>query len=514
MNYQYQNNKRIAKNTMLLYLRMFILMGISLYTSRITLQYLGIDNFGIYNVIGGIVVMFSILSTSMTTAISRYITVELGKSDFKRLKLIFSTTLNVQLSLAMIIFMLGEIVGLWFITNKMSIPEGRIIAAQWSLHCALGTFIIGLLSIPYNSIIVAYEKMSIFAYISLLEAALKLCVSFSLIISPFDKLKTYAVLLLVSQLIIQIIYIIYCKIKFKECHYSFCFEKDIFKSLWAFAGWNLLGNGATILNNQGINLIMNIFFGVVLNAARGIANQVNNTVQQFVNNFTMALNPPIIKSYAAGDKTYSFDLACKGAKYSYSLMLIISIPILMESNQILELWLVTPPKDSSIFLNWTIVTSLAGIVGQSLVTLILANGNIKRFQIIFAIIGFLPFPLSWIFFYFGFSALSAFIINFICYYILIYVRLWLAHNITGIKYSLYFKEVLIRIHLTTFISSIFPFMVISYMTPSFYRLIISCIVSITSVCFSVYFLILNKNEQNSINKYIIKLIHSIKSVIK
>ena len=502
MNQQYRDNKRIAKNTMLLYLRMFILMAISLYTSRITLQYLGVDNFGIYNVIGGIVFMFSILSTSMTTAISRYITVELGQNDFKRLKLIFSTALNVQLSLSIIILILGEILGIWFITNKMSIPEGRIVAAQWSLHCALATFIIGLLSIPYNSIIVAYEKMSIFAYISILEAILKLAVSFSLILSPFDKLKTYAILLVICQLIIQIIYIIYCKQKFKECHYSFCFEKKIFKTLWSFAGWNLLGNGASILNNQGVNLIMNIFFGVVVNAARGIASQVNNAVQQFVSNFTMALNPPIIKSYATGDKIYSFDLACKGAKYSYSLMLIISLPILIESDQILELWLNTPPKNSSLFLNWTIITSLASIVGQSLVTLILANGNIKRFQIIFAIIGFLPFPLSWLAFQWGFSAVSAFIINFICYYILIYIRLWLAHNIVGIKYSLFFKEVIIRVHLTTLASVIAPLIITSYLAPSFFCLIISCLISIISVSASTYFLVLDKNERLSIKKYI------------
>ena len=481
---------------------MFILMAISLYTSRITLQYLGIDNFGIYNVIGGVVFMFSILSTSMTTAISRYITVELGQNDFKKLKLIFSTAINVQLCLSILIFILGEIVGMWFITNKMSIPAGRIIAAQWSLHCALGTFIIGLLSIPYNSIIVAYEKMSIFAYISLLEASLKLGVSFLLIFSPFDKLKTYAVLLVICQLIIQAIYIIYCKRKFKECHYSICLEKKIFKNLWSFAGWNLLGNGASILNNQGVNIIMNVFFGVVVNAARGIANQVNNAVQQFVSNFTMALNPPIIKSYAAGDRTYSFDLACKGAKYSYSLMLLISLPILMESNQILELWLNTPPQNSTLFLNWTIMTSLTSVVGQSLVTLILANGNIKKFQIIFAIIGFLPFPLSWLAFHFGYSALSAFIINFICYYILIYVRLWLAHNVTGIQYSLYFKEVIIRVHLITLTSIIVPLITIFYMPPSFYRLLITSTTSIISVSFSVYYLILDNNEKTTIKKYI------------
>lgn len=493
-----QNNKRIAKNTLILYFRMFLLMTISLYTSRITLKYLGINDYGIYNVVGGFVITFSILSSSMTSAISRYITVELGHNDINKLNLVFSTSINVQLFISIFIFLFGEIIGIWFLYNKMSIPEGRMDAALWVLHCSIIMFVVGLLSVPYNSIIIAYERMSAFAYISILEAILKLVISVSLIFSTFDKLKTFVLLLVFCQILLQLIYIIYCKRNFEECNYKPLFKSKLFLEIWSFAGWNVLGNGASILNTQGVNMLMNIFFGVTVNAARGIANQVNNAILQFVNNFTTAINPQIIKSYASGNKKYAFNLACKGAKYSYVLMLLFTLPVIMESEMILNLWLDTPPPDSVAFLNWTIIASLTTVVGQSLVTIVLASGNIRKYQIVITAFGILPFPLSWIAFEFGATAIYAFIIYFACYYFLIYIRIWLVHNITGIPYTLYFKEVILKIHLVTFMAGISPLLFHFALEPGIFRFFFSCVICILSVCMSTYKIVLNTSERELI----------------
>lgn len=500
------NNKRIAKNTLLLYFRMFLLMGIGLFTSRVTLQVLGVDNFGIYNVVGGFVVMFSILSSSLTSAISRFITVELGKRDIDRLRIVFSTSVRVQIILSFVVAVLAEAIGIWFLYNKMSIPDGRYTAAQWVLHCSILSFVVGLISVPYNSAIVAHEKMSAFAYISILEATLKLVVVYSLLMSPYDKLIVYALLLLAVQLFLRIVYGVYCYKHFEECKGKPIFDMSLFKEMWGFAGWNLLGNGAYILNTQGVNMVMNVFFGVALNAARGVCNQVNNSVSQFVNNFTMAINPQITKSYAAGDKDYAFRLACRGAKFSYLMLFLLILPIMLEADQILRIWLGTPPEQSSIFLIWTLLATLTTITGGTLVTLMMAHGDIKRYQILITAFGFLPFPLSWIAFEFGAPAVWAFIIYFIVYYILIYVRMWLVHDKTGLPYMMYMKEVIFRTHIVSILSFIPAFIVTQIMDETIFRFLLTCVVSVCASSLFIYAIGLQSNERKIIKtKFIVFL---------
>ena len=316
------NNKRIAKNTLLLYFRMLFLMVISLFTSRITLQTLGVDNFGIYNVVGGIVAMFSIMSGSLSNAISRYITFELGKGDKKILKKVFSTAVNVQIIMAVIIAVLIEIGGVWFLNYKMNIPAGRMVAANWVLQFSIISFAVNLISIPYNAAIIAHEKMSAFAYISIYEAVMKLVVVYLIVISPFDKLIVYSFLILLISLSLRLIYGIYCKRKFEECSYMFILDKPLLKKMSGFAGWNFLGAGSFLLMTQGVNMLLNMFFGVALNAARGIATQVENVVNQFTINFGTAINPQITKSYAKGDYDYMHKLVFAGSKYSFFLVVV------------------------------------------------------------------------------------------------------------------------------------------------------------------------------------------------
>lgn len=498
------NNKRIAKNTMLLYFRMFLLMIIGLYTSRVTLQVLGVEDYGIYNVVGGFVVMFNILTLTLTNAISRFITVELGKKNFERLKVVFSTSLNVQLLMSVVVAVFAEIIGIWFLDNKMVIPDGRYDATFWVLQFSILNFILGLINVPYNSVIVAHEKMSAFAYISLLEAALKLLVVYLLLVSPFDKLIVYAALLVSVQAILRLIYGVYCHKHFDECNGKMTFDVALFKDMWKFAGWNLLGSGAYTLNNQGVNMLMNVFFGVVVNAARGVANQVNGVLNQFVNSFTIAINPQITKSYSSGNKEYTFQLVCEGAKFSYLLLYCISLPIMLESDMILKLWLGNPPEHSSEFLIWTILSTLTVCTGNSLVTLIMAHGNIKKYQIIISCIGIAPFPLSWILFIYGYSAVWGFIVYFIIYYLLIYVRLWLVNSMTGIPISLYLKNVILKTHLITLLSIIPTLPVIIFIQQGFIRLLITSFVSVITCLFLVYMIGLSSEQRENVCNKIIR----------
>ena len=324
------NNKRIAKNTLLLYVRTLFIMLVTLYTSRVVLNTLGVTDYGIYNVVGGVVMMFSVISGSLSSSISRFITYELGHGDFDRLKRIFSTSINIQIGISLVILVLAELFGVWFLNTKMNIPAERLSAANWVLQCSLLSFIINLISVPYNACIIAHERMSAFAYISILEAVLKLAVVYMLLVSPYDKLVTYAILLVIVALLIRLTYGQYCRRHFEESRYQFVYDKPLVKEMTSFAGWSFFGNSAYMLNVQGVDMLINIFFGVTLNAARGVATQVQNAVMQFVNNFAVAVNPQITKSYAAGEREYMNKLVCRGARFSYFLLLIFVVPLVCE----------------------------------------------------------------------------------------------------------------------------------------------------------------------------------------
>lgn len=292
-----ENNKRIARNTLLLYFRMLFMMAVSLYTSRIVLNALGVEDFGLYNVVGGVVAMFSLLSGSLSTAISRFITYELGKGQQGNLNKIFSSAVTIQLILAGIIILFAELIGVWFLNTQMTIPASRLLASNWVFQISLLTFVINIISIPYNACIIAHEKMSAFAYISILEAMGKLITAYFITISPMDKLIFYSLLMCGIALLVRFTYGYYCKNHFYECNYHFSWDKQLLKQMFSFAGWNFIGTASAVLRDQGGNILINIFCGPIVNAARGIAFQVNNAVLGFVSNFMTALNPQITKSY-------------------------------------------------------------------------------------------------------------------------------------------------------------------------------------------------------------------------
>ena len=505
------NNKRIAKNTLLLYVRMLFTMAVSLFTSRVILNTLGVEDYGINNVVGGIVTMFTVLSGSLSSSISRFITFELGRGNLQRLKTVFSTGVNIQLGMSILVIVVAEAVGIWFLNTKMNIPVERMNAANWVFQCAILTFVLNLLSVPYNAAIIAHEKMSAFAYISVVEVTLKLIIVYMLTISPFDRLKTYAVLLLCVGTIIRFIYGYYCKRHFEECTYHFVMDKKILKEMTGFAGWNFFGTGAYMLNTQGVNILTNLYFGVAVNAARGVATQVDTALKQFVNNFTTAVNPQITKSYAQGDLEYMHKLVCRSAKFSAFLMLFFAVPIILETNTILTIWLKTVPDYAAIFLRWIIFSSFADtVLANALVTSMLATGKIKRYQIVVTTIGCIVFPLSWIAFKLGLPPQTGYMIYFVVYCILIYVRLYLLKDMVKMPMSLYGKLVLAKVLPVMIISFLVPGILIYLMPPGFVRLILVCIVSVSTIIPTEYFIGLTKKEQSFVLDKIKGIVNKIK----
>lgn len=395
-----RDSKRVAKNTLYLYMRTLFVMGVSIYTSRVILDALGVDDYGIYNVVGGFVSMFSVLSGTLTAASQRFIAFELGKSD-SDVKKVFSTTLSIHFLLAVILLVLLESIGLWFLNCKMNIDPSRLTAANWVFQCSVITFCVSLISIPYTATIIAYEKMSAFAYISIFEVMAKLIAVYALYVISYDSLIIYAVFMLFVAVMLRAIYGIYCGRNFPECRYTPSFDKDVFKEILGFSGWNFIGSFAAILNNQGINMLINLFFGVTLNAARGLAMQVDNAINTFVQNFMMALNPQITKSYAAGDFEYVNKMIILGTKFAFFLFWVLCLPVYLNTDFILSVWLKKVPDYAALFIQLGIIYNLTQNLSQCLYTTMLATGKIKKYQIVVGGLSLLAFPTAWLFFEFG-----------------------------------------------------------------------------------------------------------------
>lgn len=498
MSTQSSNNKRIAKNTILLYFRTILILLINLYMSRVILDNLGVTDYGIYNAVGGVVAMFSVVSGALSSSISRFITYELGKGNTDRLRIIFSSSINIQLGIAALVILLSEPIGIWFLNTQMNIPSERIAAANWVMQCSLATFCINLIAVPYNACIIAHEKMSAFAYISILEASLKLLVALLLPVLLFDKLVVYALLLVVVALIVRFAYGVYCKRHFEECRYHFIFDKTVLKEMTGFAGWNFLTNTAYIFNTQGVNILINLFFGVTLNAARGIATQVEGAVMQFVNNFTMALNPQITKNYAQGKKAEMFHLVCLGSKFACFLMMFFAFPLIFEANYILTLWLKNVPAHTVTFVQLSVIAAIIDRMGITCTTACLATGKAKDYTIWVSISGSLMFFLTWICFQAGCEPESAYVSYMVTYMIVNATRLVMMKRLHGFSILMYLKEVVLKVLATIPIAIAIPYIIITHMESSFTRLMTIILICTLSTAFSVYFLGLKTTERKAI----------------
>lgn len=489
------NNKRIAKNTLLLYFRMLFMMAISLFTSRVVLNTLGVEDYGIYNVVGGIVAMFGFINGSMSSATQRYITFALGKGDKSRLQTVFSTTLQIHTLIAGIIVLLGETVGLWFLYNKMQIPAERMDAAFWVLQASIISTVIMIISVPYNADIVAHEKMSAFAYISILEVMLKLAIVYMLVMFSFDKLILYAFLLLAVQILIRFCYSVYCNKHFEETRYKRVWDKALFKEMTGFAGWSMFGNLSAVLFGQGLNMLLNVFFGPVVNAARGIAVQVQNAIQQFVGNFQMALNPQITKTYAKGELNEMHKLMFRSARFSFFLLFFLSLPVLFETDFILTVWLKTVPDNTIVFLRIMICTSLIYTLSNPLIVANQATGNVRRYQAVCGTILLMILPVSYICLRLGCPAYSVFVVHFLMESLTQMVRMFLLRPLIGIRIRDYFRYIYLPVLLVIAISVILPTIVYFNMDDTVVRFLVVGIVCVLSVSVTAYILGLSRNEQ-------------------
>lgn len=389
------NNKRIAKNTIFLYLRMLVTMAIGLYTSRVVLATLGVEDYGIYNVVGGVVVLFTFISNAMASSTQRYLSFELGKENGDVAK-VFSACFNIHLVLAVIVLLLSETIGLWFLNAKMNFPEGRMTAVNWCYQLSVLACIAGIIRVPHNAVIIAYERMSFFAYMGILEVVLKLLIVYALLISDIDKLVLYSVLMLVVTLIPNALYWIYCSKKIEDIRFKKIEDKEFYKELLSFSGWAFFGSVANVGLQQGINIIINLFYGVALNAAVGVANQVNSHVTSFVGGFQQALNPQLTKSEAGGDKERQFSLICRSAKFSYMIMLFLAFPIMLNLDYILTIWLGSYPAHTVGICNAIIIGALIETFSGPLWVTIFATGKIKSYQIFISILLLLNIPLSYV----------------------------------------------------------------------------------------------------------------------
>ena len=488
-------NKRIAKNTLLLYIRTFFVMLISIYTSRVILDVLGVDDYGVYQVVGGMVALFSVITNVLSASISRFITYEIGSGNKTRLLQVFSTSKVVQLLIAIIVFASTMPLGLWFLNSQMQMPAGRLTAAMWVLFFSLISFCISLLSIPYNACIIAHEHMKAFAYVSLIESILKLAICYLVILAPFDNLITYAVLMMLLSVLIRLLYTIYCHRSFEESHAPFRFYRNIFREIFGFAGWSFLTCANSVLCTHGITMIVNVYFGVAINAARGLATQVKSAISQFVNSFMVAINPQITKSYAAGEYEILYNLVCRGARFSYYLMLLMSLPVILEANTILSIWLIEVPEKTVVFLQLSMINILLDGAGYNSYTANLATGRIKKYSIILSITTIFVFPATWFFFACGWPVEVAYYIEFVSQLIFHVARMFLTQENIGLKVFEFIKKVYIPVIMTTLLSIIPSFLVIFYLPPSIYRFMISLIVDTFMVAFFALYVGMEQNER-------------------
>lgn len=502
------NNKRIAKNTLLLYIRMFISIIIGLYTSRVILEVLGVNDYGVYNVVGGIVAMFAFLNSAMTAASQRFISFELGTGNLEKLKKVFSTSVEIHLVIAFIIFLLAETIGLWFLNAKLNISPERMVAANWVYQSAILSFMLTVISVPYNSCIVAHEHMQAFAYISILDVFLKLVIVLILTVIPFDKLISYSILLLSVSLIIRIIYSIYCKKHFFECSFHWTYDKKLFREMFGFASWSLIGNLGFAIKDQGSNIVLNLFYGTALNAARGVAVQVNGIVSSFSSNFIMALNPQITKQYASGNIEQSINLVYAGCRFSFFLLSIIAVPILINIDYILTLWLGTNvPSYTSDFLFYSLWASIIASMATPIVNALQATGKIRTFQIIIFFIMICEMPLAYLIlnlgyepFYIMFGTLFVTFIGLIARFIL------LKQQVNEYSISHFIFNILIKNLILIIVSFGITFIIKKNLPENFLFFIITSLIAIIITIAIIYSVGITRKERVFVNNKLLTIV--------
>ncbi len=497
--------KRMAKNAGMLYFRMLLTMGVTLYTSRVVLQTLGVDDFGIYSVVAGFVTMLGFLNSAMSSATQRFLAFELGKSGDKDMRGIFSMSLNIHLLIAVFVLVLGETVGLWFVKTQMTIPAERLFAAEWVFHLALLSFMVTIVSVPYNALIIAHERMSVFAWVSIIDVTLKLLIVFMLAWFGMDNLILYAVLSLAVVFIVFMVYRSYCKFRFEESRFRLYWDKQLFNIMLSFTGWSLWGNLSAVMTGQGVNVLLNIFFGPVANAATAIAMQVSGALNSFISNLQVAISPQIIKSYAAQDMAYMHKLVCNGAKYSFFVLLLLSVPVLNNMDFVLSVWLGNVPDYTVVFTRLIILSILIESLSRTFITAAQATGRIKLYQFVVGGILLLNLPFSYILLKKGGAPEVVFYVTIALSITALLARIQLASSLINMKKNKYISDTLVPVVSVTF----FVFFANSYIDRffenTFSGFFLSTLTSSVLILLVVFIVGLRKSEYVFLSHFVFKI---------
>ncbi len=493
------DNRRIAKNTLLLYVRMFVAMGIGLYTSRVILNALGVTDYGVYNVVGGFVSMAGIVTWSMSGAIIRFITLSVGVGDIEKIREVFATASIVQMALSLIVLVIAETVGLWFLHNKLVIPSERTFAAICVYQLSVVSFIVGVLAVPYTAAVTAHEEMGAFALFSIVESVAKLAIVFVVRYSPLDKLILYASLLCLVSWGMRAVYIGYCKRRFEECTFRYRFNKHLFLDMFGFAGWNSISSVTVLLRDQGGNILLNLFGGPVTNAAAGIASTLTSVVSSFTENFTNAFSPQIMKSYAREDYERLNSLLFRFSRLSFYLMFFLALPIFLNAHYLLELWLGIVPEHTVNFVRLVLLTMLTTIVVQPVATAKSAVGNIRNFQITLGFIRLLFIALAYVALRLGVSVEAVYISNISAAIVLLVTHILLVRgDIPGMSLRRFTWDVCCNVALVSLVGSVVPSIVYLNMDESFLRLLVTCIVGCLTAGLSVLYVGCGRGERDFI----------------
>ena len=496
------NTTRIAKNTLLLYFRQILIMLVSLYTVRVVLNVLGEEDYGIYNVVGGIVVLFAFVNNAMAEGTQRFLNYALGLKDNKKVNETYSASLIIHFVIAVFFVIAAETIGLWFVNCKLNIPEQRHYAALIVYQFTIVTTVLGIMRVPYHAVVIAYEKMSFFAWLSIVEAVLKLVIVYLLSIANYDKLIFYAFLITVITALILIIYKVYCNRQFTTANYTKVSDKQLTKELVGFSSWSLLGATANVCNNQGVNLILNMFTSVAVNAAYGISNQINAAVNSFIGNFQVAFKPHIVKVWAEGDKTHFYHFVKKTMILSVFLQSLVAVPLLINLEFVLKLWLSKPPEYTRMFVFYMLLASLIGSVNGPLWMAVQATGNIRNYQIVVSALVLLNIPSDIVLLSLDYSPLCVVVVKIIVDFIITIYRFWYA-------------KMIIKFHLNAFLFQKVTFCVLgivsSYLTGMFVRniadnealsFLLSCLSSVLTTIIILYFFALDKEDRLKIRNKI------------
>lgn len=497
-------NRRIAKNTLLLYVRMLFTMAISLYTSRVVLRVLGVTDYGVYNVVGGVITLLGFLTSSMSGASSRYITFSLGKGDLGEMRRTFGNILSIHFLLAGVVLLLGETVGLWFVLEKLRIPADRMDAALWVYQLSVLTAMLGVVSVPYNAAIIAHERMGAFAYIGIVDALLKLVIVYLLWVMPYDKLVIYALLLFGVQVFDRIVYGWYCVRHFEETRAGFLFDNRLFKEMFSYAAWTMNGHLAVVGATQGINILLNLFYGPVVNAARGIAVQVQGVAQSFCNSFQTALNPQLTKSYARGDLSRMHQLLTQSSKFSFFILWLIALPLMLEAPLVLRWWLGIVPEHTESFLRLILCSSMLSTLSNPLIVSVHATGDLKRFQLIEGTMLLTIVPIAYLLLkLFGIRPEYVFCVHIVVELCTQYARMRIVLPMIAMRVGHYVRSVVWPIVKVVLASPIVPLMVYLSLRQSVASFLLVCTVSVLALCFTVYFVGCTKSEQKYLKGFLL-----------